>query len=140
GSRSAHYRIRPIPERASRAAVADLFHGCYWLAGTYAKNAPSPTLSFDTSLVPWDSTISRHTVQKLQALELALAERDETLAELLANKANLDEQILLLRAEVALAKKANEEYVDTHDYSEAQTRTRLIDVLLLEAGWELTES
>ena len=44
-----------------------------------------------------------------------------------------------LRAEVAKAKAANEARPDTHDYSEAKTRTHLIDALLNEAGWPLDQ-
>jgi len=139
GNRAVHDRYPTIPARASLAAVEELFHFCYWLARTYAKDPPSPNITFDVSQLP-QTNVAPETVQKLQALELALAERDERLADLLADKTNLDEQILLLRAEVALAKKANEAHADTHDYSEAQTRTHLIDVLLLEAGWELNDS
>jgi type I restriction enzyme R subunit len=38
---------------------------------------------------------------------------------------------------VAAAKKANSAQPDTHDYSEAETRTAFIDLLLKEAGWTL---
>ncbi len=78
-------------------------------------------------------------MEKLHALEAALAERDEKLSALLADKASLDEQLAAMRNEVAKAKKANAAHADTHDYSEAQTRTHLIDALLFEAGWDLTD-
>ena len=44
-----------------------------------------------------------------------------------------------LRAEIAAAKAANEARPDTHDYSEAETRALIIDVLLKEAGWPLDQ-
>jgi type I restriction enzyme R subunit len=139
GNRAVHDRYRAVLQKDSVAAVGELFHVCYWLAHTYAKKPPSPDLRFDPAQLPAESGIPRQTVQKLQALEAALAERDEKLSALLADKASLDEQVTALRSEVAKIKKANAAHADTHDYSEAETRTHLIDVLLLESGWELTD-
>ena len=139
GNRAVHDRNRPLRQSDSLTAVEELFHVCYWLAHTYARKPPSPGLRFDSTQLPAETAVPRQTVQKLQALETALAERDERLSALLADKTNLDEQLTALRNEVAKAKKANAAREDTHDYSEAETRTRLIDVLLLEAGWELTD-
>ncbi|WP_246679956.1 DEAD/DEAH box helicase family protein [Mesorhizobium sp. B1-1-9] len=42
-----------------------------------------------------------------------------------------------LRAEVAAARHAAEATPSTHDYNEAETRDRYIDLLLREAGWAL---
>jgi len=42
-----------------------------------------------------------------------------------------------LRAEVSAARKAAEATPDQHDYNEAETRDRYIDLLLREAGWAL---
>ena len=47
---------------------------------------------------------------------------DRELAELLAGKTALDDELQRLRAEIATAKKANIQQPDTHDYSEAETR------------------
>ncbi|WP_413766501.1 hypothetical protein, partial [Vibrio vulnificus] len=41
------------------------------------------------------------------------------------------------REAIAAAKKANSAEPDTHDYSEAETRSAFIDLLLKEAGWQL---
>jgi type I restriction enzyme R subunit len=38
---------------------------------------------------------------------------------------------------VADAKKKNEQFPDTHNYSEAETRKHIIDLLLREAGWAI---
>ena len=55
----------------------------------------------------------------------------------LADKENLDAEILRLRKEVAEAKKAAANVPDEHNYNEAQTRDYFIDLLLKEAGWPL---
>ncbi len=77
------------------------------------------------------------TAAKLQELEASLAERDEKLTALLIDREALDDELVRLRAEVAKAKKEAAEHADTHDYSEAETRTHLIDESLHEAGWPL---
>ncbi|WP_409363855.1 DEAD/DEAH box helicase family protein [Bradyrhizobium liaoningense] len=59
------------------------------------------------------------------------------LAKLLADKQNLDDELKTLRAQVAAARKAAEAQPSKHDYNEAETRDRYIDLLLREAGWAL---
>lgn len=59
------------------------------------------------------------------------------LTKLLLDKQNLDEELKKVRAEVAAARKAAEAKPDRHDYNEAETRDRYIDLLLREAGWPL---
>ena len=100
GNRAVHDRYRAIPETASLAAVEELFHVCYWLAHTYGQTQPSPSLAFNAGQLPAVSVMPPQTAQKLEALEQALAERDEKLSMLLADKASLGEQIVVLRAEV----------------------------------------
>src|SRR6266849_1462950 len=55
----------------------------------------------------------------------------------LAPVQNRDEKLNTLRAEVAAARKKAEAVPDAHDYNEAETRDRYIDLLLREAGWAL---
>ena len=69
----------------------------------------------------------------------ALTEKDESLAAALRDKETLDAEIAALRAQVAAARAANEAAPDTHDYNEAQTRDAFIDLLLKEAGWDLSQ-
>ena len=65
--------------------------------------------------------------------------RSEWPATLLRNNAELDDELKRLRAEVAAAKKASAAQPDTHDYSEAKTRTDILDLMLKEAGWALLD-
>jgi type I restriction enzyme R subunit len=78
-------------------------------------------------------------VAQLQSLEGQLEERDAKVTALLSDKAALDAELKALRDEVAAVKAANAVQPDTHDYSEAQTRDYYIDLLLREAGWQLTD-
>ncbi len=139
GNRAVHDN-RTIPESASSAAVLELFHVCYWLAHTYARGAkPEPGLTYNPDAGAPSVNVGTQTAAKLQELEASLAERDAKLTELLVDRDALDDELVRLRAEVAKAKTEAAAHPDTHDYSEAQTRTHIIDEYLHEAGWPLTD-
>ncbi|MGH8162901.1 MAG: DEAD/DEAH box helicase family protein, partial [Rhodanobacteraceae bacterium] len=132
---------KAVRESDSIAAMRELFHFCFWIARTYARNAKPPDATqFNPELLPGRAPVSPQTVAQLQNLEEQLRERDERLVELLEGRKSLDEELQKLRAEVAAAKKANAAKPDEHDYSEAETRDYFIDLLLKEAGWALTET
>jgi type I restriction enzyme R subunit len=123
-------------------ATRELFHVCYWLARTYGQRArPAPDLCFAPGLIPLPAAAAPaaapQSVDQLQKLEAELQARDEKLSVLLSTKAALDDELQKLREEVAAAKKANTAQPDTHDYCEADTRDKFIDLLLKEAGWQL---
>ncbi len=110
------------------------------MARTYGRSArPDPSLTFKAALLPTASALSAQTVAQLQSLETQLKERDEKVTALLSDKAALDAELKALRDEVAAVKAANATQPDSHDYSEAQTRDYYIDLLLREAGWQLTD-
>jgi len=140
GNRAVH-EPRRIPDTLSASVVEELFHICYWLAYTYARIAtPDPYLTFDPALLSEaGGAVAAQTAEQLQALQTALAERDENLSALLTGRADLDEELGRLRQEIVEAKRKNEQRPDDHDYSEADTRDRFIDVLLYEAGWPLDQ-
>ena len=140
GNRAVHSH-RPIPTDDALVAVRELFHVTFWLARTYGRLArPPPRLAFDATALPKAASASKQTAEQLQQLEGRLRERDEKLAALLVDKTALDKELERLRAEVAAAKKAAVAQLDTHDYSEAETRDYFIDLLLKEAGWPLDQS
>jgi len=130
---------KKISSSDAMSVTRELFHICYWLARTYGRTArPDPGATFSSAAVPSPTTPARvQSAEQLQALEAQLRERDERLSIALADKALLDAELQRLRDEVAAAKKANAAQPDTHDYSEAETRTAYIDLLLKEAGWAL---
>jgi type I restriction enzyme R subunit len=139
GNQAVHSNRR-IPESDAVAAVRELFQFSYWMARTYAQGSkPDSRLAFDASLIPDREAAHKQTAEKLMALEEALHERDEKLSALLVDKDDLDAELGRLREEVAVAKKANAELPDDHDYSEAETRDLFIDLLLREAGWLLDQ-
>ena len=145
GNLAAHSTRKILPVDAL-TATRELFHFCYWLARTYGQQArPEPGLRFVPALIPAASTPSlapaapAQSIDQLQKLQAQLQARDEKLSALLSDRAALDDELKKLREEVAAAKKVNTAQPDTHDYSEAETRDYFIDLLLKEAGWELTK-
>lgn len=136
------HSTRSILPTDALTATRELFHVCYWLARTYGQRArPAPDLRFVPALIPSvsraPSAPAAQSVDQLQKLEAELQARDEKLSALLSSKTALDEELKKLREEFAAAKKANTAQPDTHDYCEAETRDKFIDLLLKEAGWQL---
>jgi len=139
GNQAVHSQ-KAIPRSDALTSVRELFHVSYWVARTYARRGkPDPSLTFDPESIPKGVVLPKQTVEQLRALEASLREKDERLTALLTDRANLDDELARLRAEVAAAKKAAAAQPDAHDYSEAQTRDTFIDVYLKEAGWALDQ-
>lgn len=139
GNRAVHSH-RAIPESDSVQAVKELFHFCYWFARLYARrNRPDGELTFNQQALPKTTPIPKQTLEQLRRLEAQLAEKDEKLSVVLADKDQLGEELKRLRKEVAEAKKVAAKLPDDHDYSENQTRDYFIDLLLKEAGWPLDQ-
>jgi type I restriction enzyme R subunit len=119
-------------------AVKELFHVCFWLARTYArKSKPADGLSFDASILSRRDEVLKKAFVQLKAQQAELDAKNGELTKLLTDKQNIDEELKQLRAAVAAARKAAETRPDTHNYNEAETRDRYIDLLLREAGWAL---
>lgn len=139
GNRAVH-EARATPQRDAVQAVTELFHVCFWLARTYARRSrPQDGLAFDRAKLNRRDDALKLAHSRLQQMAADLAAKEGDLAEILRNKARLDEELKALRNEVAGAKAANAAIPDHHDYAEADTRDNLIDLLLREAGWPLTD-
>jgi len=139
GNKAVHENQRMAPADG-QAVTRELFHVCYWMARTYGRRArPEPGLTFSPAMLPTASTLPPQTVAQLRSMETQLKERDEKLTALLSDQAALNEELKQLREQVAAAKAVNVAQPDTHDYSEAETRDYYIDLLLKEAGWQLTD-
>ncbi|MBZ9842194.1 DEAD/DEAH box helicase family protein [Mesorhizobium sp. CA5] len=119
-------------------AVKELFHVCFWLARTYARKAkPADGLVFDPSVLARRDETLKKAFAHLKAQQAELDAKNGELTKLLSDKQNLDAELQRLRAEVAAARHAAEATPSEHDYNEAETRDRYIDLLLREAGWAL---
>ena len=131
---------RTIRAQDAAGAVKELFHVCFWLARTYARKCkPADGLAFDPSVLSRRDETLKSAFVHLKAQQAELDAKNGELTKLLADKQALDEELKRLRAEVAAARKASEAQPDRHDYNEAETRDRYIDLLLREAGWALDQ-
>ena len=129
---------RTISAGDATGAVKELFHVCYWFARTYGrKSKPAADLTFDPSWLSRRDDVLKRALGHLKQQQAELDAKNGELTNLLADKQSLDEELKKLRAEVAAARKVAEATPDQHDYNEAETRDRYIDLLLREAGWTL---
>jgi len=129
---------RTIKPGDASGAVKELFHVCFWLARTYARRGkPADGLTFDASVLTRRDEALKKAFAYVKAQQAELDAKDGELTKLLADKQNLDDELKKLRVQVAAARKAAEAQPDRHDYNEAETRDRYIDLLLREAGWPL---
>ena len=136
-NRAVHEEKR-ISAGDAAGAVKELFHVCFWFARTYArKTKPADGLAFDPSVLSRRDEVLKKAFVQLKTQQAELDAKDGELTRLLLDKQNLDEALKKLRAEVAAARKAAEARPDRHDYNEAETRDRFIDLLLRESGWPL---
>ncbi len=141
---AAVHRPGPVsPQDAVRATI-ELFHVMYWLARNYTRakdGAPASGLSFDRKLIPTPvpAEVRKKKQAEIQKMAEDFARQQEELARAQRRTKDLDAEILRLRAEIKEAKAANAELPDQHDYDEAKTRTHIIDLLLREAGWALSD-
>ena len=157
GNQAAHSQ-RPIRQHDATAVCKELFHVLYWVARTYTRLSDPKDLeaSFDPSLLkPSPTPTAPSTSEALRRQEAALAgQREEegkaiaerektikaqahTLEEREAVLEEMDAALAQARAELADVKARNLKVPDTHDYSEQETRTLIIDQLLREAGWTI---
>ncbi|WP_346732279.1 DEAD/DEAH box helicase family protein [Bradyrhizobium sp. 17] len=138
-NRAVHEERKTSPSDAA-GAVKELFHVCFWLARTYARKAkPADGLTFDAAVLSRRDDVLKKAFVQIKAQQAELDARNGELTKLLTNKQNIDDELNQLRAAVAAARKAAETKPDTHNYNEAETRDRYIDLLLREAGWALDQ-
>ncbi|MDL5037808.1 DEAD/DEAH box helicase family protein [Comamonas sp. Y6] len=155
---------RSVPRVDAMALVQELFHVLFWLARTYTRASDPKHIAatWDTGKIPFlvnAEQAATEAVQftkdelkkqeakfqaqlaaqraELEKREAAMAAQATTLAEREAALADVDAELAQRRAELAQAKAAALAVPDAHDYNEAETRKRLIDLMLAEAGWTL---
>ena len=139
GNRAVHENKAPA-KTESVEVVSALWEFAFWFAYTYGRGSkPDPDLRFNPHLLlqPEGQVVS----SKIKDLEAAVAEVDARAAELAASNEQLEQELAEARRQVAAAKQAAEEVPpSSHEWSEAETREYLIDVLLQEVGWDLEPS
>lgn len=142
-----------LQQRDALQAVKELHHVLYWFVRTYTPKLDRDKFTvsaFDESAIPQkiaiDSAIAAKalsSIKKVKELEKQLEEKDkarrDTEQAKLKENEELRAQNQALLEQIELARKVADKADDHHDYSEAETRDYLIDVLLHEAGWPLKD-
>jgi type I restriction enzyme R subunit len=137
------HSAKPVRTLDSLTAVRELFHFCFWLARTYANNSssqPSPNAIFRADLLLKTAAAPAQTAAQVRKLAEEISAKDAKLLEFRTIQGTFTAELERLRAEVAEAKRQNQQQPDTHNYSEAETRDFFIDLLLKEAGWALDQA
>lgn len=135
GNKAAHRNKESITKEAALTAVEQLYGFLLQLAANYQDEIPH-IRPFDVQLIPVASSpISQKEQQTLQ--DAILSEKKEV-QEL---KLQLQEERAAFEAERAAFRAKREEKgpaakIKPEDWTEEDTRIRLIDVLLQEAGWD----
>jgi type I restriction enzyme R subunit len=133
------HRQRPIAAETALRVLEELFDLTLWTFFRFSTTPDATPMAavFDRALVPppagAEPALGPEELQRLLARHEA---RDAAVAEAKAANDTLQAELEQLRAQVAAAQAAKTVSADTHDYSEARTRTRFIDADLREAGWE----
>ena len=134
-NRAVHEEKRVSPVEVT-GAIKELFHVAYWFGRTYGRTEkPADGAVFDPAGLTARDDAVKTAFGKLKAMQAELDARDGALEDLRSGKADLDGELQALRREVAATRAAAAAIPDPHDYGEAETRDRFIDLLLREAGW-----
>lgn len=155
---SATHGSKRISRDQAEGVVTELFHVVIWAAQRYTTHPENVPVNarFDPQLAERVAPPDRRKIaaelkrrddlnakraqllaeaeEKLEKTEAELAEARAAAADAAAAAELRDAEIAELRAQIAEA-RSRTTVEDTHDYAEAETRTRLIDHLLAEAGW-----
>ena len=139
GNRAAHSNEK-ISEKDADYITQELFHFLYWLCRYYSPNGKNlPQLQYIPPATQEKVRSDQKTLAQLQKLEQELSQAQEIAR--IAQKAQqqTEAEYNQIKAEISQLKQANSAVKDHHDYNEIDTRKYLIDVLLKEMGWDLTQ-
>ena len=137
GNLAAHSASQ-ITSRDSLRIVEDLFHFLYWLCRFYSPDGKNlPVIAFNREHIPHPEAQKDLSREQLAELETKLSQADEMKQIALNRQQQTEAKLNALKQEIAALKQRNEAVADTHDYHEADTRRYLLDILLIEAGWNL---
>ncbi|WP_085906298.1 DEAD/DEAH box helicase family protein [Kiloniella majae] len=134
GNVAAHSDQRISAEESVKAVQA-LHQFLGWLARVYTRGGAKPD-EFNQGLVPKSG--AQMSQQQLAKVQLVLKAKDEKTAAAEAKLSQTEDELAKLKAELTAiqeVKQTNAKTIKADEYSEAQTRELIIDVMLREASW-----
>ncbi|GIZ95568.1 hypothetical protein TTY48_01800 [Tsukamurella sp. TY48] len=137
GNKAVH-ETRPVRPDDSLTVLRELFHVVVWASFHNSRHPEATPLNrqFDPALAAKAAPISH---AEIEALAKKFEAQDAALAKAREQNEALEAELVQFRQQVAAAQAANAAK-DDHDYDEAETRDRLIDLMLREAGWTIAEA
>ena len=133
-NRAAHETGRLRPQGAEQV-VEELHHVLHWFGRMWGTAKPPEPNPFDPAPLSARTDLIRSARARIEEADAALKARDAELDEMRARILTLDEQLAVRREAVAEARREDALRSDPHDYREDETRARLVDLQLREAGW-----
>ncbi|MCB1934811.1 MAG: DUF4145 domain-containing protein, partial [Nitrosomonas sp.] len=128
-----------ISSQESLKATIALHSFLGWLSRVYTRESIKPQ-AFQVEWVPELRTETPIlTTQQLDELQAALKARDEAAARAQEKLIRTQAQLAAMQEQLAQlqqVKRANQKTIGSQEYTEAQTRELIIDVMLREAGWD----
>ena len=128
-----------ISSQESLKATISLHTFLGWLARVYTRGGAAPgqfQITWLPKAEPDEPQLSKQQLDKIQqdleAKDRAAEAAHQKLSQTEAELAELREQLALLQQ----VKAANQKTIGSEEYTEAQTRELIIDVMLREAGWD----
>ena len=112
-----------------------------YLARVYTRGGAKPE-QFQITWLPKTETGSKPpqlSVKELEQIQAALKAKDEAASAAAEKLTHTEAQLAELKQQLSLlqeVKQANQQTIGSDEYTEAQTRELIIDVMLREAGWD----
>ncbi|GAB3077651.1 DEAD/DEAH box helicase family protein [Pedococcus soli] len=142
---AAVHENRNISAATALNVLRQLHDVVLWTAFRYSTEPDLiPTATpYDPSQIPAPERQSAQpplSQDELRALLAKFEAKDAAIEAEKTSNASLQAELDALREQIATAQAAKAHTVDQHDYDETATRRLIIDALLLEVGWTLTDS
>jgi len=136
-----------ISEQEGLKATVALHQFLGWLARVYTREGAKPE-QFHAGWLPKPATgeepeTPQLTVQQLEKIQQDLKAKDEAAEAAKKKHAQTESELAELKEQLALlqqVKETNQKTIGSDEYTEAQTRELIIDVMLREAGWDVSKT
>ena len=139
GNQAIHNK-NDVALRYAHSSLNNLYEFAKWIFYTYVDSSVKLPMSIDSNLIPRGTG----TEESIASAKAMLAQLEKIKIETEKSLQQKDEELEQLRAEISRIKLENEskpvEAFTLNPTTEAETRRILIDVMLREAGWNLTGS
>lgn len=129
---------RAITPKLGSDVTGALFRFLGWVTRVYTPGGANPG-NFDLALLPKADDTPQASSVALQKLQDALKAKDDAAAAAHEKLSQTEEEVAQLKAQLAElqnVKETNEKTIGADEYTEAETRKFIIDVMLIQAGWD----